>query len=95
MTSHDKANSRPRALAINMVFARIMRKYIRKEITPEERSAIDNLVSHRDNFVRPIYDDFMKSSTLHLGSDAKSGLSVEQGFEVYCKVRYPTFCVPL
>ncbi|KAF1344899.1 hypothetical protein BDV97DRAFT_373252 [Delphinella strobiligena] len=85
MTS-DKAKSRSRALAINMAFARVMRKYVRNEITSEERSAIENLVSHRDNFIRPIYDDFVKTSMLHLGTDAKSGLSVDEGFEIYCKI---------
>lgn len=83
----------PTTLAVDTSFKRIVSKFTRKEVTVEERQAIDNLMSNSTKYKvkgragsRTVYDDFVANIIIPMGVEVQSGLSIEEKFDIYCKV---------
>lgn len=95
--SHDSRISdirAPTTKAIDTAFMRIIQRYVRKVITPDERKAIDNLKSNTADYkvkskaeTCTVYDTFIADILVPMGNEAESGLDIDQKFEIYCKVK--------
>lgn len=71
-----------------------MQKFARKEVSPEQRDALDNLEGHREESVNDsMYTDFLNSSFVSRESEAIMGLTSDEIFDIYCKAsRFHLIC---